>query len=247
MTVLAQIFTHKARTGLLFALAAVIVITTVLGASTGIAQAQKRKKLTAPIVQVTIVRPDAAELTITNVLSTVGARQEYQVISGPNAAGTPASLTLGTVIVVGTRNILGQYPIQLLPNSNYVVRVRNIKTSADFSDWVNVSFRTTAQFDARPSAPPNLRITQQTDTKVTLMWDAPAGVPALNYPFTYELFLNNARTAIFQCGGAYVTCTDADFRTVTINRPAAGSTLTFGVTARDSNLNRSELSTITVN
>ena len=243
MTVLAQIFTHKARTGLLFALAAVIVITTVLGASTGIAQAQKRKKLTAPIVQVTIVRPDAAELTITNVLSTVGARQEYQVISGPNAAGTPASLTLGTVIVVGTRNILGQYPIQLLPNSNYVVRVRNIKTSADFSDWTMVAFRTAAQFDVRPGSPPNLRVTGQTATRVTLLWDVPSGAA----PFSYEFYLNNIRTALPQCGGAYVICSEADFRTVTINRPAAGSTFTFGVAARDRNLNLSLPSQLTIN
>lgn len=247
MKIATQSFTQSTRAVLLFALVAVIAITAVFGPATGIAQAQKRKKLTAPIIQVTQVRPDVVELTITNIASTIGTRQEYQVVSGPNAAGSPTSLTLGTVIRVGLRNVQGQYPIQLLPNADYVVRVRNIKTSADFSDWVNVSFRTTAQFDARPSAPPNLRISQQTDTKVTLLWDAPAGVPALNYPFTYELFLNNARTAIFQCGGAYVTCTDADFRTVTINRPAAGSTLTFGVTARDSNLNRSELSTITVN
>jgi hypothetical protein len=231
----AQLFTRTTRTGLLFALAAVVAITSVFGASTGIAQAQKRKKLTAPIVQVTKVRPDAAELTITNVLSTIGARQEYQVISGPNAAGSPSSLTIATVLVVGTRNILGSYPIQLLPNSDYVVRVRNIKTSADFSDWVNVSFRTTAQFDARPSSPPNLRITQQTATQVTLMWDAPGGAA----PFTYEMFLNGVRTALLQCGGAYVTCTEADFRTVTINRPAVGSTLTFGVAARDANLNLS--------
>ena len=247
MKIATRSFTQSTRAGLLFVLVAVIAITAVFGPSTGVAQAQKRKKLTAPIVQVTQVRPDVAELTITNVASTIGTRQEYQVISGPNAAGSPTSLTIGTVIRVGLRNVQGQYPIQLLPDSDYVVRVRNIKTSVEFSDWVNVSFRTTAQFDTRPSAPPNLRITQQTDTAVTLMWDAPAGVPALNYPFTYELFLNNTRTAIFQCGGAYVTCTEADFRTVTINRPAAGSTLIFGVTARDSNLNRSELSTITVN
>ena len=236
MNVSAQLFTRVTRTGLLFILAAAVAITSVFGTSTGIAQAQKRKKLTAPIVQVTKVRPDAAELTITNVLSTVGTRQEYQVISGPNAAGSPSSLTISTVLVVGTRNVLGAYPIQLLPNSDYVVRVRNIKTSADFSDWVNVSFRTTAQFDARPSTPSNLRITQQTATQVTLLWDAPSSGAA---PFAYELFLNGVRTALPQCGGAYVTCSEADFRTVTINRPAPGTTLTFGVAARDANLDLS--------
>lgn len=243
MNISAQRYTRTARTGLLFILAAVVAITTVFGASTDIAQAQKRKKLTAPIVQVTKVRPDAAELTITNILSTVGTKQEYQVISGPNADGSPASLTISHILVVGTRNILGAYPIQLLPNSDYVVRVRNIKTSVDFSDWVNVSFRTTAQFDARPGSPPNLRVTGQTATQVTLMWDAPSGAA----PFSYELYLNNVRTALFQCGGAYVTCSEADFRTVTINRPAAGSTLTFSVAARDANLNLSLPSQLTVN
>ena len=183
------------------------------------AQAQRRKKLTAPIVQVTRVRPDVAELTITNILSTVGARQEYQVISGPNAAGNPSSLTLGTVIVVGGLNVLNTYPVQLLPNSDYVVRVRNIKTSADFSDSTNVSFRTTAQFDARPNSPQNLRITQQTATQVTLVWDAPIGAG----PFSYDYFLNGVRTALPRCGGAYVFCTEADFRTFTVNRPAAGT------------------------
>jgi hypothetical protein len=243
MNISTQFFTQSTRASLLFALAVVIAITTVFGPATGIAQAQKRKKLTAPIIQVTKVRPDAAELTITNILSTVGTKQEYQVISGPNAAGSPASLTISHILVVGTRNILGAYPIQLLPNSDYVVRVRNIKTSVDFSDWVNVAFRTTAQFDARPSSPPNLRVTGQTATQVTLMWDAPSGAA----PFSYELYLNNVRTALFQCGGAYVTCSDADFRTVTFNRPAAGSTLIFGVTARDVNLNLSLPSELTVN
>ncbi len=235
---------HRAKS--LVPLALLIAFAAVLGPAADIAQAQKRKRLTAPIVNVTQIRPDVAELTITNILSTVGTRQEYQVISGPNAAGSPTSLTIGGVIHVGLRNVLGQYPIQLLPNSDYVVRVRNINTSVDFSDWVNVSFRTAATFSTRPSAPPNLRITQQTATQVTLMWDAPAGVPPLDYPFTYELFLNGVRTPIFQCGGTYVYCTEADFRTVTINRPNAGTTLTFGVTARDSNLNRSEPSTITL-
>ncbi len=239
----------------LFPLAFLMAFAAVLGPAANIAQAQKRKKptapivtdsLTAPIVAVTQIRPDVAELTITNIQSTIGTRQEYQVINGPNAAGSPASITIGNVIRVGLRNTLGQYPIQLLPNSDYVVRVRNIKTSAEFSNWVNVSLRTADNFSTRPSAPPNLRITQQTATQVTLMWDAPDGVQQLDYPFTYELFLNGVRTSIFQCGGPYVQCTEADFRTVTINRPNAGTTLTFGVTARDSNLNRSELSTITL-
>jgi hypothetical protein len=141
---------HRAKS--LFPLALLIALAAVLGPAADIAQAQKRKKLTAPIVNVTQIRPDVAELTITSILSTVGTRQEYQVISGPNAAGSPTSLTIGGVIQVGLRNVLGQYPIQLLPNSDYVVRVRNIKTSVDFSDWVNVSFRTAATFSTRQSA-----------------------------------------------------------------------------------------------
>ena len=127
-------FTRANKAIALSFFAALVAVTSVVATPSGMAQAQRRKKLTAPIVQVTRVRPDVAELTITNILSTVGARQEYQVISGPNAAGSPSSLTLGTVIVVGGLNILNTYPIQLLPNSDYVVRVRNIKTSADFSD-----------------------------------------------------------------------------------------------------------------
>ncbi len=177
---------HQAK--LLFPLALSIAFAAVLGPVADIAHAQKRKKLTAPTVQVTRIRPDVAELTITNILSTIGTLQEYQVISGPNAAGSPTSITKGNVILVGLRNVQG-YPIQLLPNSDYVVRVRNIKTSVDFSDWVNVSFRTAATFANRPSAPPNLRITQQTATQVTLVWDAPAGVPSLIILLPMSCFL----------------------------------------------------------
>lgn len=229
------------------AMAALTAFAAIFGATEAIAQKKRTPQLEAPVVQVTRVRPDVAELTIKNVLAAVGARQEYQVISGPNSAGTPSSLTIGGVIQVGLRNVQGQYPIQLLPNSDYYVRVRNIKTSVDFSNWSNVFFRTPAQFETRPAPPANLRITQQTATQVTLMWDAPSGTAPSTAAFYYELFLNNQRTPIFQCGGAYVVCTEADFRTVTISRPTPGTTLTFGVTARDSDLNRSELATLTVN
>ena len=229
------------------ALAAVAAVVTVLGATQATAQTKRTQKLEAPVVQVTRVRPDVAELSIQFRLSTAGTRQEYQVISGPNAEGSPSSFTIAGLIPVGLRNVQGQYPIQLLPNSDYYVRVRNVKTSVNVSSWSSVFFRTPAQFEIRPAPPANLRITQQTDTRVTLMWDAPSGTAPSTAAFYYELFLNNQRTPIFQCGGAYVTCTEADFRTVTINRPAPGSTLTFGVTARDSDLNRSELATIAVN
>jgi len=229
------------------AMAAVSAFIAIFGATEALAQKKRPPQLEAPVVQVTRVRPDVAELTIKNVLASVGTRQEYQVISGPNSEGTPSSLTIGGVIQVGLRNVQGQYPIQLLPNSDYHVRVRNIKTSVDFSNWSTVFFRTPAQFETRPNAPGNLRVTQQTASQVTLMWDAPITTPPSTTPFLYELFLNNERTPIFQCGGAYVFCTEADFRTVTINRPTPGTTLSFGVTARDSDLNRSELATITLN
>jgi hypothetical protein len=234
--------THLSR-----ALAVVAVLATVLGVTQASAQTKRTQKLEAPVVQVTRVRPDVAELSIRNLLASVGARQEYQVISGPNAEGSPSSLSIGGVIQVGLRNVQGQYPIQLLPNSDYYVRVRNVKTSVNVSSWSSVFFRTPAQFETRPAPPANLRITQQTATQVTLVWDAPSGTAPSPTGFYYELFLNNQRTPIFQCGGAYVVCTEADFRTVTISRPTPGTTLTFGVTARDSDLNRSELASITVN
>lgn len=89
---------HQAKS--LFPLALLITLAAVLGPAADIAHAQKSKKLTAPNVTVTQIRPDVAELTITNILSTVGTRQEYQVISGPNAAGSPTSVTIGSVIRV---------------------------------------------------------------------------------------------------------------------------------------------------
>lgn len=228
-------------------MATAAIVTAIFGTTAAHAQKQNSAKLVAPSVSITRVRPDVAELSVPVSISTAGTKLEYQVTSGPNAAGSLSSITLNNLIQVGLRNVQGSYPIQLLPDSNYTVRVRRVKTSADVSPWTSVNFRTPAQFDSRPSAPPNLRISQQTTTQVTLSWDAPAGVPALNYPSTYELFLNNQRTYFFQCGGVYVQCTEADFRTVTISRPAPGTTLTFGVTARDSNLNRSEASTLTIN
>lgn len=233
------------------AVAAVTGIAAVLAATPAVAQSKKTQnttttQLTVPVVQVTKVRPDAAELTIRPDISQAGFRQQFQVISGPNAAGTPISTDIGGTIRVGLQNTLGQYPIELLPNSDYSVRVRNIKTSVSFSDWVTVVFRTTEQFESRPGAPGNLRITQQTATNVTLAWDAPSFAVAPIPSRTYELFLNNQRTALFQCGGSYVFCTEADFRTVTITRPPAGTPLTFGVAARDAELNRSELSTIRI-
>ena len=233
------------------ALAAVTVITAVLAAAPAVAQSKKTQNTTttqptAPVVQVTKVRPDTAELTIRPDISQAGFRQQFQVISGPNAAGTPIGTEIGGTIRVGLLNTLGQYPIELLPYSDYSVRVRNIKTSVTFSDRVTFFFRTPEQFESRPGAPGNLRITPQTATNVTLAWDAPRfAVPPIPSR-TYELFLNNQRTALFQCGGSYMFCTEADFRTVTIKRPPAGTRLTFGVAARDTELNRSELSSIQI-
>ncbi len=90
---------HQAK--LLLPLALSIAFATVLGPAADIAHAQKRKKLTAPTVQVTRIRPDVAELTITNILSTIGTLQEYQVISGPNAAGVPPALLRATSFSLG--------------------------------------------------------------------------------------------------------------------------------------------------
>jgi hypothetical protein len=235
-------------------LMAVTAVTTVMSTTEAHAQSNEKARkppptppIPAPVVSVTRVRPDVAELTILPSLATAGTRQEYQVISGPNAAGSPSSITLGGTILVGHRNVVGQYPIELRPNADYYVRVRNIKTSIDFSAWSTVFFRTPGQFDDRPRPPTNLRITAQTGTAATLRWDDANTNLMPNVVQRYEFFINGVRTPIPQCGGPYSFCTEADYRTVTINRPPAGSTLAFGVTTRDANLNRSEISTLTVN
>jgi hypothetical protein len=235
-------FTHATGAASRFALAAMMVIAAVLGTTADMAQAQNTTQLTAPIIQVTRVRPDVAELTITNVRSTIGVNQQYQVISGPNAVGSLSGITRGLTVLVGVRDAQSKYPIQLLPDSEYVVQVRNIKTSANFSAWTTVSFRTAAQFETRPNSPPNLRIINQTATQVTLRWDAPSGAA----PFIYDMFLNDVRTVLPQCVGGYGGCTEVDFRTVTINRPAPGTSLKFGVTARDTNLNLSLPTELTI-
>lgn len=243
-------------------LTAVTAIATVMGTTEAHAQssrttsrrttsrrttAPKATRVSAPVVRVTRVRPDVAELTIPPSLSTAGYREEYQVISGPNAANSASSITLGGTIRVGLRNVQGQYPIELQPNADYYVRVRYIKTSIDFSPWTTVFFRTPGQFDERPNPPANLRIANQTATEVTLMWDD-AGTNLFPIPSArYEFFINGARIPIFQCGGAYTRCTEADFRSVGISRPTPGTTFTFGVTTRDANLNRSVVSTLTIN
>ncbi len=235
-------------------LVAVTAITAVIGTTDAYAQSNKKAvkppittPIQAPVVSVTRVRPDVAELTILPSISTAGTRQEYQVISGPNFESSPSSITLGGTILVGLRNVLGQYPIELQPNSDYHVRVRNIKTSIDFSAWTTVFFRTPGQFDVRPNPPSNLRITDQTSTAVTLRWDDADTNLLPNIVQRYEFFINAVRTPIPQCGGPYTFCTDTDYRTVTISRPPAGTTLSFGVTNRDGSLNRSEISTLTVN
>lgn len=232
----------------------VAAITTVMGTTEVHAQSNKKAvkppttaPIPAPVVSVTRVRPDVAELSILPSLATAGTRQEYQVISGPNSESSASSITAGGTILVGLKNGLGQYPIELQPNADYHVRVRNIKTSIDFSAWTTVFFRTPGQFDDRPRPPANLRITNQTSTTVTLMWDDDDQNLLPNIFQRYEFFINAIRTPINQCGGPYTFCTDADYRTVTITRPPAGTTLNFGVTNRDANLNRSENSTLTVN
>jgi hypothetical protein len=250
-----HLFTALAATLLTAAsLTAVTTITTVMGTTEAHAQSNKRvvkppktTPIPAPIVNVTRVRPDVAELTIPPSLSTAGTRQEYQVISGPNAEGSASSITLGGTILVGFRNVIGQYPIELQPNADYYVRVRNTKTSIDFSPWTTVFFRTPGQFDERPNPPANLRISNQTDTRVTLMWDDAGANLLPNIVNRYEFFINAIRTPIPQCGGPYTFCTEADYRTITISRPTPGTTLAFGVTTRDANLNRSEISTLAVN
>lgn len=232
----------------------VTAITTVMSSTEAHAQSTRKAvkppattPIPAPVVSVTTVRPDVAELTILPSLSTAGTTQEYQVISGPSSEGSPSSTTIGGPILVGLRNVLGQYPIELQPNADYHVRVRNVKTSIDFSAWTAVFFRTPGQFDVRPNPPANLRITNQTSTTVTLTWDDADRNLLSNIFQRYEFFINAVRTPIVQCGGPYTFCTDADYRTVTISRPPAGTTLAFGVTNRDANLNRSVLTTLTVN
>ncbi|MCC6508690.1 MAG: hypothetical protein IT423_06265 [Pirellulaceae bacterium] len=72
-------------------------------------------------------------------------------------------------------------------------------------------------------------------TQVTLEWDAPNTTAG----FTYEYFINGVKTPLTRCRGPYVFCTEADFRIVTFDLPAAGTSLRFGVAARDVDLNLS--------
>lgn len=256
MKLLAPQRSHSLATTLstVASLMAVAAITTAMGTTEVHARSNRKAvnppkttPILAPVVSVTKVGPDVAELSILPSLATAGTRQEYQVISGPNSNGSASSITIGGTILVGLKNVLGQYPIELQPNADYHVRVRNIKTSVDFSAWTTVFFRTPGQFDVRPKPPANLRITKQTSTTVTLMWDDDDRNLLPNIFQRYEFFINAVRTPIAQCGGPYTFCTEADYRTVTINRPPAGTTLDFGVSNRDANLNRSEISTLTVN
>lgn len=213
---------------------------TMLTSSVAEAQRQKPPKglPKGPTVTLERVRPDVAELKAipSGPGFLLGSLMEYEFIGGPNTSGSTSFLSYGPLFQVGIRDFRrNTYPVLLQPNTEYQVRVRYIKTSIDFSEWTTFSFRTASQFLARPSSPLNLRESSRTATRVTLVWEA----PSTGANVSYEYYINGVKTPLTRCGGAYVICTEADFRTVTFALPSAGTSLRFGVSARDADLNLS--------
>jgi hypothetical protein len=186
----------------------------------------------APVISVLKSRPDVMELQAPYV---PGFKLEFQAIAGPGTAGAPTSIAFAPFFQVGTLNFFNIYPVLLLPNTDYTIKVRQLKSSVEFSPWTTFKFKTAATFLARPGIPINLRETSRTATSVTLQWDAPSTGPAASY----EYFINGVKTPLTRCGGIYVYCNEPDFRVVTFNLPATGKSLLFGVAARDVELNLS--------
>ena len=229
-----SVIPRAAAFGLMFA--------SVFALTCSVAEAQRIKPPkgvpSGPVISLERVRPDVAELKAipSGPGFLIGSLMEYEFIGGPNTAGSTSFLSYGPFFQVGVLDFRrNTYPVLLQPNTEYVVRVRYIKTSVDFSAWTNFTFRTAPQFLSRPSSPLNLREANRTATEVTLEWDA----PSTGANVSYEYFINGVKTPLTRCGGAYVFCTEADFRTVTFSLPTANTSLRFGVAARDADLNLS--------
>ena len=189
------------------------------------ADAQTGSQVSAPTAfNPYVIRPDVVH----GLLSPRFSSNETQLLTGPNAAGRPVVRGVGNNVVFA----------DLVPSSTYTFRARNVQPGRTPSRWVTHTFTTAANFTARPSAPTNLRLTSSTADQIRVTWDAPTSAG----PFQYEPRVNGARVSL-----ACVTyCTDLDTRTAVFARPAAGTTVTFTVAARDVNFNLSLPASLTV-
>ena len=144
---------------------------------------------------------------------------DAELLSGPTI-DSPVTIALGAGVVSFLR---------LSEDSDYVFRYRNkiwvpSTGSFIFSPWVQFSFRTPTFDSLRPAAPQNVRVIAQTDTTVTVGWDA---VPtAVRYDFSLNggPFMQTGT-----CNTRY--CTPPSPLTATFPRPAAGTSVSFSVTA----------------
>jgi hypothetical protein len=118
--------------------------------------------------------------------------------------------------------------LNLVPSSNYTVRVRN-KNSSGVSAWVSVSFSTPVDYPT-PVAPQNLRVINVTATTVTVQWDFDfTGGFSPSYKYTV-----NGGPEIGTLQGCSPYCSGTDLSTATFVRPAPGATTRFSVTATSS-------------
>lgn len=168
-----------------------------------------------------LIRPDLAQ----GIVRPNSQFVEHQLLSGPGVV-TPAP------IVRGTRGVVSLLGLQ--PASTYTLRVRNSAAGVAPSAWTTFSLTTAATFASRPNPPKNLRIQQATATRLTVAWDGPD-----SEFYSYEAFIGSSPLDL---GGGY----NLETQTRSIPRPAPGTTSTFSVAARDSQLNLSLPATLEV-
>lgn len=144
---------------------------------------------------------------------------DAELVSGPTT-NNPVVIALGGGAVSFLR---------LSENSDYVFQYRNkifveSTSSFIFSPWVQFAFRTPSFDSLRPPAPQNVRVIAQTDRTVTVGWDAVSTAVRYDYSLNGGPFMQTGT-----CNTTY--CTPPSPLTATFQRPAAGTSLSFSVTA----------------
>ena len=224
----------------LFIAAAVIAaLGSTAGSTAGSAYAAKLKPTHTPTpapgtipapsnISVVLLRPDQFQAQVFPY--PVNRYVQAQLISGPNTAGMPIVNTIGGFVIFDS----------LVADSDYVFQVRNYQVGNPplTSAWVPFSFHTAATFATRPNPPQNLRVTQRTDTTVTVMWDA-----APNTTYYYSINSGPLTSSYKDCAPY---CSGTDPETKVLARPAPGTSVQFSVIARDTAQNSSLPTTLVV-
>ncbi len=180
--------------------------------------AVKAKPVPAPIDA--FVQAQTPTTTQILVVTLGVAKQDVQLIGGPNTAGSPIFAARdGNVSFTG-----------LVPGSDYTYRVRNVRTRSPLvaSAWVQFSFRTPVEVTSTLAAPQNLRtrlfVLPFIPEYVEVRWDA---VPTAT---SYEVSVNGAPFVTTDPGYICAYCI-FDPLSTNVARPAVGSSTNVRVRA----------------